>query len=1409
MRGKMMRRMIAGLLAFAMAATVLLADVGDFGTKTGVSSTVSASYEGLYIRVGALQNGSISPYYRVNNYGEFTELNLYSRPYKHYEANGGNTINLVIKPNEGYSLVEGSLSVTYTSDVHPTEQVISLDGTTFVMPDESGTEVMVTAAFEEGTPPQPTSYTIESSVINGADTGNSISLSTESAQPGDTVTVSLNMNPGTSYEYISAYKTGDNQTSVALTPSTESENTWTFTMPEYNVKVVTAFAFVTYGVSIIESESMAETGCTLSLNMGTANYGDEIIVTAALEQYTVMDGALLAYYSVDNAITYLEVTDIGNNQYSFSMPDHDVIVTAEFAREGHEISLNSTDTNGIELEGHERASFNLSVGELSLPYNNRRAKAGDRVDVYAYAQENTNGTGSAAYTYYMGIEKIYITWEDNGVTQTEILRDLVIDEYMNASGYFIMPESEVTITSVQTVAYAIVRPANDGFTMNVSKIVAKPGEKITAQIVPDENTGGNYPLHVIKWMNSDVVAVSLSANDPYTWEFTMPDRQVELRIEQGITRTAKIKDGLPYGIVLNGACTVLHAAPGDKITVSVKEGNKPDDVQVKTLSGNSVPVAAESEQFTFTLPDEDVIVDVGYHYKVPDEDYNPVTETRYEYQFLTRDMTTLSTGWYVAASDMEFNSRLIVSGDVHLIIADGVTLTANQGIRVSNSDPQNFLSIYGQNTDTGRLVAKSPDSGKAAIGGDYKQVAGWISIYGANVEAYGKDGSAGIGSGGEGRLHGEGYGGTINIYGGTVLAKGSQQTSSSEEYYGAAIGGSYGCDGCSVSVYGGNVTAIGPSNNYSYLPRGAAAIGGGCRKWEVQMGEFPAEFAEAGTGASFSHYGGTVTATSGEYTSPIGGGANTVDVEDYTYGAGAGISLDCFRGTLVTLNGVIQSRDKRYAACESKHSTVVLSVCQHEECVYTPVDNYYHECQCSYCAITTIHTHNVGEDGYCTECNYRKRFSIKCEQAPFGTITADKTVAFAGETVTLTITPDEGYVIGSVSVNNRKITPINGVYSFTAVAENMEVGLYFVKLHTVTFDSAGGSAVESQLVVSGNLAEVPPAPEREGYTFLGWYLGNERFSFYMKVTKDIKVTARWQIGARLVGHSISLDGDIGVNFYMEIPQEVAASSDAYVLFTLPSGVEKVYVNEQSDPSLPYATVESVTINGVTKSYYVFKCNVAAKNMTSQIKAQLIHGNEKGEVYTYTVQAYAEYILKNAASYSEELISLVKAMLNYGASAQAYFGIGGTAANVTQYMSAADRIVEGIDLDTFDVADPVISELPDGVTFEGATLSLKSETTLSLYFTGSEELQFSVPGMTVETATVGSYKVARIRGINAAKIGTPITLKVTVGTQTYEVTYGALNYVKNVLSGDYDPKLQAVVTALYRFYEAAANYSSPS
>ena len=40
---------------------------------------------------------------------------------------------------------------------------------------------------------------------------------------------------------------------------------------------------------------------------------------------------------------------------------------------------------------------------------------------------------------------------------------------------------------------------------------------------------------------------------------------------------------------------------------------------------------------------------------------------------------------------------------------------------------------------------------------------------------------------------------------------------------------------------------------------------------------------------------------------------------------------------------------------------------------------------------------------------------------------------------------------------------------------------------TVTFDSAGGSAVEPQSVPQGQPAQRPADPIKDGYAFIGWY----------------------------------------------------------------------------------------------------------------------------------------------------------------------------------------------------------------------------------------------------------------------------------------------------------------------------------
>ena len=68
--------------------------------------------------------------------------------------------------------------------------------------------------------------------------------------------------------------------------------------------------------------------------------------------------------------------------------------------------------------------------------------------------------------------------------------------------------------------------------------------------------------------------------------------------------------------------------------------------------------------------------------------------------------------------------------------------------------------------------------------------------------------------------------------------------------------------------------------------------------------------------------------------------------------------------------------------------------------------------------------------------------------------------------------------------------------------------------HVVTFDSNGGSSVQSQNVRVGATATQPATPTRTGYTFQGWYTaknGGTRYDFDKVVTGDVTLYARWAV----------------------------------------------------------------------------------------------------------------------------------------------------------------------------------------------------------------------------------------------------------------------------------------------------------
>ena len=76
----------------------------------------------------------------------------------------------------------------------------------------------------------------------------------------------------------------------------------------------------------------------------------------------------------------------------------------------------------------------------------------------------------------------------------------------------------------------------------------------------------------------------------------------------------------------------------------------------------------------------------------------------------------------------------------------------------------------------------------------------------------------------------------------------------------------------------------------------------------------------------------------------------------------------------------------------------------------------------------------------------------------------------------------------------------------TTIYANFEANVY-VK---VSFDTAGGNEIDSQMIISGNTIDNIPTPTKEGYTFVYWEYNGEEFNQEMKINEDIVLVAKYQ-----------------------------------------------------------------------------------------------------------------------------------------------------------------------------------------------------------------------------------------------------------------------------------------------------------
>ena len=318
---------------------------------------------------------------------------------------------------------------------------------------------------------------------------------------------------------------------------------------------------------------------------------------------------------------------------------------------------------------------------------------------------------------------------------------------------------------------------------------------------------------------------------------------------------------------------------------------------------------------------------------------------------------------------------------------------------------------------------------------------------------------------------------------------------------------------------------------------------------------------------------------------------------------------------------------------------------------------------------------------------------------------------------------------------------------------------------------------------------------------------------------SVNVKVEGSDNTKVVGYSVGLSDMISLNMYTYVPEKFLSDTGATAVFTLADGT----VTQQ-----PLSEFKKASYNGANT--VVINTKMVPAYITRSVTMKIVGSDGKeSEGFTYSIYEYAKDYIKYATTETEyqKALPLVKAMLDYGAYSQLFFGVD--ASNLANYDRVSNlKLTEGnVEQTSCDSVFSAITNEETGtlgneeLIYQNISLICESETSMKLYFQNKNNLTLDqikekyaikvydsegnvIPDDGCEMQVEGEQFWIKIKNLGPVNLSSDYTIEFTSDAGTQRGTVSPICYIKKAMKQD-DMNLQNLCKAMYLYNKATLEY----